>query len=72
MPRSGTGTIPSLRLIMEFFYGHSLPDSRRGVVSYLRKNVHCVLANRLVDINLSSVVRLTDRPAMTISVDRGR
>ena len=42
--------------------------------SYLRKNVHWVLVNRLVDLSLSrkSVVRLTDRPNMTLAVDRGR
>ena len=58
------------------FYGHSLPsaDSRREVVSYLRKNVHWVLVNRLIDLSLprKSVVRLTDRPNMTLAVDRGR
>ena len=58
------------------FYGHSLssPDSRREVVSYLRKNVHWVLVNRLVGLSLprKSVVRLTDRPNMTLAVDRGR
>ena len=57
------------------FYGHSLPStySRREVVSYLQKNVHRVLVNRLVGRSLArkSVVRLTDRPAMTIAVDRG-
>ena len=57
------------------FYGHSLPStySRREVVSYLQKNVHRELVNRLVGRSLprKSVVRLTDRPAMTIAVDRG-
>ena len=34
--------IPSWRLIMKYFYGHSLPsaDSRRAVVSFWQKNVH--------------------------------
>ena len=58
------------------FYGHSLPsaDSRREVVSYLRKKVHRVLVNRLIGLSLprKSVVRLTDRPNMTFAVDRGR
>ena len=58
------------------FYGHSLPsaDSRREVVSYLRKNVRWVLVNRLIGLSLprKSVVRLTDRPNMTLAVDRGR
>ena len=36
------GNILSWRLIMKYFYGHSLPsaDSRRAVVSFWRKNVH--------------------------------
>ena len=36
------GNILSWRLIMNIFYGHSLPsaDSRRAVVSFWRKNVH--------------------------------
>ena len=58
------------------FYGLSLPsaDSRREVVSYLRKNVHWVLVNRLVGLSLprKGVVRLTDRPNMTLAVDSGR
>ena len=49
-------------------------DPRREVVRYLRKNGHWVLINRLGGLSLSrkSVVRLTDRPAMTIAIDRGR
>ena len=48
--------------------------SRRAVVSYWRKYVHEVLVNRLGGLSLSrkSVVRLTDRPDMTLDVDRGR
>ena len=36
------GNILSWRLIMKYFYVHSLPsaDSRRAVVSFWRKNVH--------------------------------
>ena len=36
------GNILSWRLIMNIFYGHSLPsaDSRRAVVSLWQKNVH--------------------------------
>ena len=47
---------------------------RRAVVSYWRKFVHEVLVNRLGGLSLprKSVVRLTDRPDMTLDVDRGR
>ena len=49
-------------------------DSRRAVVSYWQKYVHEVQANSLGGLSLSreSVVRLTDRPDMTIDVYRGR
>ena len=48
--------------------------SRRAVVSYWRKYVHQVLVNRLGGLSLprKSVVRLTDRPDMTLDVYRGR
>ena len=48
--------------------------SRRVVVSYWRKYVHEVLINRLGGLSLprKSVVRLTDRPDMTLDVYRGR
>ena len=48
--------------------------SRRPVVSYWRKYVHEVLVNRLGGLSLprKSVVRLTDRPNMTLDVYRGR
>ena len=48
--------------------------SRRAVVSYWRKYVHEVLVNRLGGLSLprKSVVRLTDRPDMTIDIYRGR
>ena len=47
--------------------------SRRAVVSYWRKYVHEVLVNRLGGLSLprKSVVRLTDRPDMTLDVYRG-
>ena len=43
---------------------------RRAVVSYWRKYVHEVLVNRLGGLSLprKSVVRLTDRPDMTLDV----
>ena len=48
--------------------------SRRAVVSYWRKCVHAVLVSRLGGLSLprKSVVRLTDRPDMTLDVNRGR
>ena len=48
--------------------------SRRAVVSYWRKYVHEVLLNHLGGLSLprKSVVRLTDRPDMTLDVYRGR
>ena len=47
--------------------------SRRAVVSYWRKYVHEVLLNRLGGLSLprKSVIRLTDRPDMTLDVYRG-
>ena len=49
-------------------------DSRGAVVSYWRKYVHEVLVSRLGGLSLprKSVVRLTDRPDMTLDVYRGR
>ena len=48
--------------------------SRRAVVSYWRKYMQEVLVNRLGGLSLprKSVVRLTDRPNMTLDVYRGR
>ena len=48
--------------------------SRRAVVSYWRKYVHEVLLNHLGGLSLprKSVVRLTDRPDMTLDIYRGR
>ena len=48
--------------------------SRRAVVSYWRKYVHEVLVNCLGGLSLprKSVVRLTDRPDMTLDVYSGR
>ena len=45
-----------------------------GLVSYWRKYVHEVLVNRLAGLSMprKSVVRLTDRPDMTLDVYRGR
>ena len=54
--------------------GPTIAFSRRAVVSYWRKCVHEVLVNRLGGLSLprKSVVRLTDRPDMTLDVYRGR
>ena len=74
----GSGLAPFFRWDWSWnlFFGHSLPsaDSRREVVSYLRKNVHWELVNHLIGLSLlrKSVVRLTDRPDMTLAVDCGR
>ena len=64
------GSIPGLATYFRF----SFPFSRRAVVSYWRRYVHKVLVNRLGGLSLprKSVVRLTDRPDMTLDVYRGR
>ena len=58
------------------FQGWLCPSafSRKAVVSYWPKYVHKVLVNRLGGLSLprKSVVRLTDRPDMTLDVYRGR
>ena len=50
------------------------PESKKAVVSYWQKYVHEVLVNRFGGLSLprKSVVRLTDRPDMTLDVYRGR
>ena len=64
------GSIPGLATYFRF----SFRFSRRAVVSYWRKYVHEVLVNRLGGLSLprKSVVRLTDRPDMTVDVYRRR
>ena len=64
------GSIPGLAT----YFRSPSADSRRAVVSYWRKYVHEVLVNRLGGLSLprKSVVRLTDRPDMTLDVYRGR
>ena len=69
--RSGVlGSIPGLAT----YFRSPSAFSRRAVVSYWRKYVHKVLVNRLGGLSLprKSVVRLTDRPDMTLDVYRGR
>ena len=64
------GSIPGLATYFRF----SFRFSRRAVVSYWRKYVHEVLLNRLGGLSLprKSVVRLTDRPDVTLDVYSGR
>ena len=64
------GSIPDLAIYFVF----PSAFSRRAVVSYWRKYVHQVLVNRLGGLSLprKSVVRLTDRPDMTLDVYHGR
>ena len=64
------GLIPGLATYFRF----SFRFSRRAVVSYWQKYVHEVLVNRLGGLSLprKSVVRLTDRPDVTLDVYRGR
>ena len=65
------GSIPGLATYFRFSFRFFL---RRAVVSYWRKYVHEVLVSRLRGLSLprKSVVRLTDRPDMTLDVYRGR
>ena len=62
-------SIPGLATYFHFFF-----RSRGPVVSYWRKYVHEVLVNHLGGLSLprKSVIRLTDRPDMTLDVYRGR
>ena len=63
------GSIPVLATYFRFS-----ADSRGAVVSYWQKYVHKALVNRLGSLSLprKSVVRLIDRPDMTLDVYRGR
>ena len=64
------GSIPGLATYFRF----SFRFFKKGSVSYWRKYVHEVLVNRLEALSLprKSVVRLIDRPDMTLDVYRGR
>ena len=67
--------IRSLHVTVRFSFKSPIQSfSRRAVVSYWRKYVHEVLVNRLGGLSLpwKSVIRLTDRPDMTLDVYRGR
>ena len=62
-------SIPGLATYFRFFF-----RPKGSVVSYWRTYVHEVLVNHLGGLSLprKSVVRLTDRPDMTLDVYRGR
>ena len=70
--------LPKTRINTNIYWPHTFvspsADSRETVVSYWRKYVHEVLVNRLGSLSLprKSVVRLYDRPDMTLDVYRGR
>ena len=61
-------------LVQSHIFVSRSTDYRRAFDSYWRKYVHEVLVNRLGGLSQprESVVRLTDRPDMTIDVHRGR
>ena len=68
-----SGVLGSIPGLATYFCFSPSAFSRRAVVSYWRKYVHEVLVNRLGGLSLprKSVVRLTDRPDMTLDVYRG-
>ena len=72
-PRTKSGVLGSIPGLATYFR-FSFRFSRRAVVSFWRKYVHKVLVNRLGRLSLprKSVVRLTDRPDMTLDVYCGR
>ena len=69
-----SGVLGSILGLATYFRFSFRVFSRRAVVSYWRKYVHEVLVNRLGGLSppRKSVVRLTDRPDMTLDVYRGR
>ena len=69
-----SGVLPKKYPVWQHTFVSPSAFSRRAVVSYWRKYVHEVLVNRLGGLSLprKSVVRLTDRPDMTLDVYRGR
>ena len=80
-PRSAVGRAPDSQVrspgrypVWQHTFVSPSADSRRAVVSYWRKYVQEVLVNRLGSLSLprKSVVRLTNRPDMTLDGNRGR
>ena len=67
---TGFNIFPSVHPVWQHTFVSPSAFSRRAVVSYWRKYVHEVLVNRLGGLSLprKSVVRLTDRPDMTLVV----
>ena len=68
-----SGVLGSIPGLATYFLSPSA-DPRRAIVSYWRKYVHEILVNRLGGLSMprESVVRLTDRPDMTLDVYHGR
>ena len=74
-PRSAVGRRSWVRYpVWPYTFVSPSADSRGAVVGYWRKYVHEALVYRLGGLSLprKSVVRLTDRPDMTLDVYRGR
>ena len=76
-PRSEVGRAPDSYVRgpgFDTFVSSSADSRKAAVVSYWRKYVHEVLVNRLGGLSLprKSVVRLSDRPDITLYVYRGR
>ena len=73
LPKSKLRTIYN-KVVWQHTFVSPSAFSRRAVVCCWRKYVHEILVNRLGGLSLprKSVVRLTDRPDMTLDVYRGR
>ena len=77
-PEFNPGPVPYFRgdwswnNFLRSFSSLPLNHSRRVVVSYKWKYMHEVLVNCILSCPGKSVVRWTDRPAITIAVDLGR
>ena len=74
MPGRVAQSVGHLTRIWQHTFVSPSAFSRRAVVNYWRNYVHEVLVNRLGGLSLprKSVVRLTDRPDMTLDVYHGR
>ena len=65
---------PRLDTRSSFLLSFPLPLNQEGQITYWRKYVHLLLVNCLGSLSMprNSVLRLTDRPDMTLAVYRGR